>query len=210
MNHGGPMLDFLITMKVKLSKSEQLKIIKSERLLELVVNSPEFKEEILKADFHGETSLWKNRANIEIYKHIMSGQETLRPEIDGVANVDLSVFNPNWKNKNVVGYTYMHVLTQWINRTYLRTRHYLYIASNILHEWGHKLGFQHDHKRTARRPFSICYQLNVILKKLSPKFIEQVNREFNEVNADIGLPVEPERKPRRSRWGFLKFWRWFR
>lgn len=201
VGQGGLMLDVEIIRTTKLTPKENLKVTKSEMLMELVINSPEFKQEILTADFSGETSQWKYSTNLEIYEHIMSGQEILRPRRDNKANIELATFKPNWYTRHI-GHTYKTVLTQWINRQYLRARHYVKIASNILHEWGHKLGFDHDFENTARRKFSVCYRLNLIFEKLAPRY-------FAEVDAIFGAEPSPKPPRARSRRRWYKPWSWF-
>lgn len=194
------MLKFNIKLLSNFTQKENLKLKKCKRLLVLVCNDSRFKDEILDADFSGETSHFKNCSNLEIYLHIMSGKETLLPEIDNEADISLKYFTPNVFNNSTVGYTYVTVLTQWINRNYLRFQSFVKVASNILHEWGHKLGFDHDFKPTRRRKFSICYQLNRIFEKLATDYIDQVEKEFDNYETKRQLV-------RYFRW--YKPWTWF-
>tara|TARA_Y100000296_G_C5180060_1_gene263712 strand:+ start:32042 stop:32659 length:618 start_codon:yes stop_codon:yes gene_type:complete len=135
-------------------------------IIEQVVNHPQFKDEILKANFFGETSQFKNKTNLEIYKHIISGSESLKPEIDNEADILQGAFKPKWWKRDPIGYTYRNVLEQWMNLQYLRVSPVSKLASNMFHEWLHKMGFDHDFKATSRRPYSVCYQGNKILEKI--------------------------------------------
>jgi len=139
--------------------------------LELICNSEMFRQEFLRADFSGETSNWKHKTNQEIFEHFMSGAETLQPEIDNEADIDLTIFNPK-PFSNVVGYTYGNTIRQWINRKFFWSMSIIGVEGNICHEWGHKLGFDHDFNETKRRHFSICYQLNKIIKYCHLKLID--------------------------------------
>ena len=127
----------------------------------------------MRSDFSGETSEWKNKSNKEIYDHFMSGAETLRPEKDNEADIDIDIFNPSFASRNTVGYTYKTVLKQWINRKFFWAMSIIGVEGNITHEWGHKLGFDHDYKATKRRPQSICYQLNKIIKYCHLRLIDK-------------------------------------
>lgn len=156
------MLKFTIIYR-NFRDNEINKLLKAKEGAEIICNSELFKREFLKADFSGETSPWREKTNQEIYDHFMSGAETLNPELDGEADIDLTIYNPApWSG--VVGYTYMDTVRQWINRKFFWSLPIWGVIGNIVHEWGHKLGFTHDYDRTKRRPFSVCYQLNKIIK----------------------------------------------
>ena len=156
------MLKIKIDYSSNFTPNEISKLIRCEGNLEKIVNSTLFKQEFLRADFSGETSQWKNKTNLEIFEHFMSGAETLQPEIDNEADIFIDIFNPK-PFQSVVGYTYSYTVMQWINRKFFWALSDAGVEGNLAHEWGHKLGFDHDFKATARRPFSICYQLNKII-----------------------------------------------
>lgn len=157
------MLKFKIDHR-QFTPKESTRLEEARGICETICNSELFKEKFLAADFHGETSQWKHNTNEQIFDHFMAGAEVLQPEIDSEADIDLTIFNPKpWSS--VVGYTYSNTARQWINRKFFWSLKLYQVAGNIVHEWGHKLGFGHDYKRTARRPFSICYQLNRIIKE---------------------------------------------
>lgn len=69
--------------------------------------------------------------------------------------------------KGVYGYTYPNDPTIYLNR-YYRTQWdydngYWSIdaeVSNAVHEATHKMGFEHDYRRTSRRPYSVPYTAN--------------------------------------------------
>ena len=143
---------------------KELKRLELSRVyLEIICNSELFRQEFLRSDFSGETSDWKHKTNQEIYDHFMSGRETLDTTWDNEADIDQGIFNPKpWTR--VVGRTWKNRTLQEINRKFFWSLPIWGVMGNILHEWGHKLGFSHDYKRTKLRPFSVCYQLNKIVK----------------------------------------------
>ena len=106
---------------------------------------------------HGETSKWKYASEGEIYLHLMQGGEVLTPEKDN--NIDIEV-DDYYSFKRVIGYTYPNIKTQFVNSKYFDSRTSRLCGSNFLHEYGHKLGFGHDFRRTSRRADSLCYLLN--------------------------------------------------
>lgn len=156
------MLKFTIKSR-NFTPKELIRLSEAKEILETIVNSDLFRQEVLRADFSGEISEFQFKTNQEIYDKIMSGAEVLQPEIDNEADIDLTIFNPKPFQK-VVGYTYGNTIRQWINRKFFWSLKVYQVAGNILHEWVHKLGFDHDYQRTKRRPFSVPYQMNAIVK----------------------------------------------
>ena len=159
------MLKFKIDPTSGFTKRELVKLEKSRVVLELIFNSELFRKKMLLADFSGETSKWRFSSNHQILDHVMKGAETLQPEINHQADIQQGIFNPNYWSKNVVGRTWKSRIIQEINRKLFWTYPVYKVAGNIAHEWFHKLGFGHDSKRTKRRPFSVCYQVNKIIKE---------------------------------------------
>ena len=88
----------------------------------------------------------------------MNGAEVLDPVIDNEWDIFIDGY---FSMKRVIGYTMRNIKTIFVNTKYFDTRHKALVGSNIVHEYGHKLGFSHDFRATADRPFSICYQLNL-------------------------------------------------
>ena len=188
------MLKFKIKASENFTAKEKSRLEEARVKLEICVNHPSFKKRFFQADFSGETSQWKDRRRMDIWNHFVSGAETLSPGVDHEADITQDIFNPNFWTRNVVGYTYPNTATQWINRRMFKFWKLSRVASNILHEWGHKLGFDHDHKATKRRPFSICYQLNDILETVWSELFDE------------RMPTLPKKRRRRFNW---RFWTWF-
>ena len=131
--------------------------------MDLIINSDLFKEKFLGlTDYHGELSVWKDATITAIYQHIMEGAETLSPEIDN--EMDLFV-DDYYTIKRVIGMTYESDKFIYTNTKYFDTNSTKAVGSNFLHEWGHKIGFDHDFKATSRRDFSLCYLLNTIYEE---------------------------------------------
>lgn len=130
--------------------------------IQIVVNSSVFTNLFLKSVFSGENSPWKDKSNMEILRHFRSGAETLSPRVDNVADIYIDDYF-SWKG--VIGYTYPSVKWIYVNTRFFDRRSDMLIGSNIVHEYGHKVGFKHDFRRTRRRNYSICYQLNRIFEQ---------------------------------------------
>ena len=144
---------------------ELLNTFSSERFLkikdqiETVINSDLFKQKILSASFHGETSEYKNSPNNHIYEYIMMGAETLSPMVDYRWDI---VIDEYYTKDGVVGYTLPNTPTQFINERLLANMSDMDLGSWVGHEYLHKIGFKHDFFSTPRRPNSVCYQFNRI------------------------------------------------
>jgi len=136
------------------------KVRKTVVQMEVILNSENFRKKVIAIKSkHGETTKFKNYSNQEIYDLIMSGAEVLHPQVDNELDVTIDDYF-SWKR--VIGYTMGSIDTIYVNTKYFDKRETKLVGSNILHEYGHKLGFGHDFRSTSRRPFSICYLLNDI------------------------------------------------
>lgn len=136
-------------------RKDKLAIVAQE--MHRVINSTLFRDKIMQIKKQGELSKFKNQPNSLIYKHIMSGQEVLDDELD----YELDIFVNNYFSlKRVIGYTKPSIKTIFVNTRYFDKRNTRDIGSNILHEYGHKLGFKHAFRKTRNRHLSLCYQLN--------------------------------------------------
>ena len=164
------------------------KVAKVQEEMEIILNSDLFKMLVTNMKLlHGETSAWKDATGEEIYERIMSGASDLSPEKDSVINIFVDDYY-SWKR--VIGYTYPNTKTIYTNTKYFDSvnitqdnHHRKMTGSNFLHEYGHKIGFDHDFRATARRPYSICYQLNDIYEScwdaLMPSRMKRVERIYS-------------------------------
>jgi hypothetical protein len=141
------------------NNQEYQKLLAAKSAIETIVNHRLFREEVLAAEF-GETN---GKSNEQILQMILEGTEILSPEQDYEIDVSIIVY---YSFKKVVGYTYASTPITWINRKFLFSFKGLKFASNMMHEYMHKLGFGHDFWPTKRRPFSVPYQMNRIIEKV--------------------------------------------
>jgi hypothetical protein len=138
-----------------------IKINNSVKYIEEYFNSDEFKafvkdfafvdsnEEIIRK-FH-----YTGLSNEEVLNKILSGSETLTPEADGEADLQVEL-DTSW-TRNVIGYTYPTTPMQWIYAKFFHNWSEEEICGNIAHEYMHKLGFDHEYKWTHDREFSVPY-----------------------------------------------------
>lgn len=148
------------------TETEGKKLSKVFQEFYVIINSDLFRQKILDIKYkHGECSMWNKATNEEIYKHIMRGNVESEHQIDLLLE-----FYYSWRN--VVGYTYPNSEKIYLNRKYFgstddraKYHHRKMAGSNLIHEYSHKIGFDHDFRNTARRKYSLSYLLNDIYEE---------------------------------------------
>jgi hypothetical protein len=159
----------VVGMQVKgFNDSGEEKIKDAFRILEIAVNSEEFKERVLNfVNDKGEREFASNngKTNEEIYQIFMEGRELLQEDTPGEMNFYLKQYYRPWSR--VIGYT--NGDTNVININYRFFKNYMPydVAANLAHEWTHKIGF--DHKSAQEHdsaPYAIGYILGDIAEKI--------------------------------------------
>jgi len=92
--------------------------------------------------------------NEEVYNKIMSGSETLSPEVDNEADIFLQIRRKY--SRNVIGYTngtkFQYTYINWFNKMSIEA-----LAGHLAHEWTHRVCFVHDKRNSYSRQFSVPY-----------------------------------------------------
>lgn len=141
--------------KKNFKRHEIKKYKKGLELLELVINSKDFKDEILRAKFT-ETQGMTNR---QVYDYIMSGRNLYFTEVDKEIEIHVSMY---YSFRRVIGYTKPSTWWTYLNRRMFRRMSADDIAGNAIHEYCHNLGFSHyKRKRT-----SVPYQVGNIVSRI--------------------------------------------
>jgi hypothetical protein len=150
------------------------KINQANTLLIKIMNSEEFKQRVLNFTFNGKKQFHDNngKTNQEIYDHLMTGSEVLMPGSLGIMNFDLTLYQSKNPWSKVKGYTLPDTMRIWINKKFFRKSSWTPkdVAANMAHEWVHKMGFGHDYKHNADRPFSVPYAVGYIVQDLADQF----------------------------------------
>lgn len=134
------------------------------RILEL----PAFKLAVLDAKFTETNGL----SNLQVYEKIMEGDQLSPLDKKGVLDIQVVLYRKAWSR--VVGYTYENGLTIWVNRKYFGDARS--IASNLLHESTHQLGFYHNSVWAS----SVPYTMNRIVEDLWKVYCQDVTKEYND------------------------------
>lgn len=141
------------------AKARMFKIINN---LQVAINHDSFKQLVINYKINGVYRYENNNndTNIMIYEKIMSGSETLGPNIDQKWNLDL---NLKWLfSRSTLAYTDFSRPEIYINSRYFGRGLDSEIAGTICHEYTHKLGYSHDNKDTPKRANSVPYVIGSI------------------------------------------------
>lgn len=142
------------------SPEQKAKLDKAAEAIAKIFNSPEFKAQVL-ARKYTSTKL----SPPEIYEAIFRGAEALQPAVN--YQMDLKVEMYFKRFTKVVGYTTPKSLIVYTNSKFHSYYSHCEIASNLSHEWMHKLGFAHSSASDSK---SVPYTINEIIEQLCSKY----------------------------------------
>lgn len=159
-----------ITVSIKSDTKDLARLQRYKEAADLmvrVVNSDEFRQEVLAHKFNGAPGFASTgNSPQEVLGKLIGGSEVLSPGVDHVWSWDVVFYRAN---NSTVGYTYPNVTTLWVNTKFMDQYDLADIARNQVHEITHKLGFGHDFKPTKRRPYSVPYAVGSIVERLGRK-----------------------------------------
>lgn len=147
------------------SEAERSIIGEVRGILLQIINSSEFKDQILNHTSQGEERFENNKgmSNLEIYEAFLEGREEQDGSADGKMDLEIVYY---YSLSSTVGYTYPHTRKIYVNRRFYNYYSACEIAGNLYHEWTHKLGFEHDSKYTKSRDYSVPYATGRIIREL--------------------------------------------
>ena len=152
-----------------MNRSQEAKIQKAEDKIKSVIASSAFKEAVLNFTYNGKKQFNDNKglSNFEIYMKILNGAERLSPFQNNRMDLKVRLY---FENSNTVGYT--STLSPYINmnKKYFNTFSPDSVASNMTHEWLHKIGFGHAVSYSTHRDYSVPYAVGRIIKKLAKNY----------------------------------------
>ena len=167
-------LRVVIQQSSNFNSSELVHLEQSRTALEKAVNSEEFKQKVLHFTYQGQETFVQNNGltNLQIYNKIMEGAEQTPQPTAANNTMDLfvSLYTSSFFGRNVIGYTDPSVPTIFMNTYFYDSATPAGTAGNMMHEWMHKLGFDHDYNSTARRPSSVPYAIGYIAEDLAAKY----------------------------------------
>lgn len=152
------------------TRSQEEKVLKAVELIRKVVTSSEFKRRVLNYQYKGKKQFKDNRGltNEQIYKKILEGSERMTGlGKNRTMDIELELYTDH--NSNTIGYTYPNIVRIYVNRKYFNKFKPHQVADNMMHEWLHKLGFDHEVQATDERRHTVPYAVGYIVKALALK-----------------------------------------
>lgn len=140
-------------------------------LVEIVVNSEAFKEKVVGyINSTGNRNYTRNDglSNEQVYLKLMEGKEVLDQTTPGEMNLYIQQYNRWWSK--VIGYTKIGTSKwMWVNWKFYKNFDASEMASNIVHEWIHLMGFYHD---SANDHDSVPYAIGYITRTLAAQYLQ--------------------------------------
>jgi len=151
---------------VEFDQDQKEKVLRAAYLIRMVISSGKFKSRVLSHKFNGKFAFAdsKGLSNAEIYRRILDGSESIKPHVDHEMDMVLLTY---YEDAVTIGYTYPTTRNVWMNRKYLDRFTPVQVSGNMMHEWVHKLGFDHEVHNTATRMYSVPYAIGYIVQRLA-------------------------------------------
>lgn len=150
--------------------ADEEKYNKAVALVKKVVATEAFRKAVLNHTYEGAKTFVQNNGltNEQIYQSVLDAAERLTPAKNNTLDVGVKLY---YENSNVVGYTSTNITHINVNTKFFDTYAINSVASNLFHEWLHKLGYGHDSAATARRPYSVPYAVGYIIRDIGKNFL---------------------------------------
>lgn len=139
-------------------------------LVKKVVGTEAFRNQVLNHTYNGVKQFANNNGltNEQIYQTILEAAERLTPAKNNIMDVGVKLY---YEDSTTVGYTsgsisYINVNTKYFDKYTASS-----VASNLFHEWLHKLGYGHDVAATAARPHSVPYAVGYMVGDIARNFL---------------------------------------
>lgn len=189
---------------------EQAKIHKSAKVVTVILNSKEFKERVVNHTYNGKKHFIDTTlSNEQVYEKVMKGAEMYAPAANGNMDIGLEMY---YQLTTTIGYTTAKSDTIYLNRKYHNKYDEYDEANNIVHEWTHKLGFDHAEKWSESRDHSVPYGVGYIVDELA-SIIKENPLALTPINSQnqAPIPAQVEVKPVLKKTVCASSWRtWFR
>lgn len=164
------------------------KLLNAGKLLERVLNSTEFAQDVLDFQYSYTTGMlwWKNNyistrfrwnngdTNGKILDKILAGNE-LDTGDDGELDCKITLYTGD---AGVLGYTNPNTLKTWINSHFFNQASLADVAGNIAHEYCHKIGYDHEFNYTSLRQYTVPYAVGYLVARLAKEFEAQAENQL--------------------------------
>jgi hypothetical protein len=161
---------------IQMSHRSEAKIDRAIDLLRQVISSEDFRDQVLNHRYLWRRTFVANKglSNHQIYELILKGAETIYPYANNTMDLEVQMFTD--LGSNVLGYTKPKTRRVWLNSKYFFINGPAKLAGILVHEWLHKLGFDHDYEFTLIRRFSVPYAIGYIVRDLAQKIEDEDHR----------------------------------
>jgi len=152
------------------TRSQDEKVQRAASLIRRIIASEEFKQQVLNYTFQGKKQFHDNDGltNLEIYQKIIDGSEKMTGlGKNSIMDLELELYTDH--DSNTIGYTYPNIVRVFMNRKYFNKFKPYQVADNMMHEWLHKIGFDHAVKVNPERRHSVPYAVGYIVKRMARK-----------------------------------------
>ena len=181
------MININIHERINFTDKEILKHEKAVEEAYIVLNSQRFKEKFLTTKLTNTEGL----SNFQIYEKLMSGYDELVKQEDRSIDVYVEMY---YKNNKVVGWTTPSSERTYLNRKFFQNFDTADIACNLVHEYLHKVGFDHNSaKEHTSVPYAIGYLVEECIRELWH------NPGLYEVEIVAQPPSLPEEVPEEAK-----------
>lgn len=156
----GTNIDFLNT-----NSTQQAKFDNAIEMIKKVVATEAFRTKVLNHTYNGVKTYVDNGGftNAQIYQKILDAAETLQPAKNNMMDMEVELY---YAATSTVGYTYANVTKIWVNTKYFNTNSTGSVASNLFHEWLHKIGFKHASSYSTSRDYSVPYAIGRMISSI--------------------------------------------
>ncbi len=163
-------LEVVVNTTKNFSQSDLEKLHQATVMVQEIVNTTEFKDRVINFVYQNQKTFVQNNglSNEQIYSLLMSGAKKypVATPANHVMDFDLELFKPKLFQGNVLGYTSSSTSLISINQKFYRSSAVYEVAMNLVHEWTHKMGFEHDFNYTARRDYSVPYAVGYMIRDI--------------------------------------------
>ena len=151
------------------------KYLSAIELTQKVINAKRFEEKLMKLKLTNTNGL----TNKEIFSKMRSGAEDLDPVVDNEVDVFITMY---YKNNSTVGYTFPSVKDTWVNSKFFNSYEPADIGCNLIHEWLHKLGFNHA---SAKEHTSVPYAVGYLVEECIREMIKDPHLYDDEITSPV-------------------------
>lgn len=155
---------------IQTTSEQQAKFDKAVEIIKKVVATEEFRSKVLNHTYNGEKTFVDNGGytNEQIYQKVLEAAEKLFPTKNNAMDMEVELY---YAATTTVGYTYSSSKRIWVNTKYFDTFAPTSVASNLFHEWLHKVGFGHAATYSVSRDYSVPYAVGRMIRSIGTQYL---------------------------------------